>query len=158
MLKFLWNYKLKLHSMKLMQMAIVVCMSLLKFIKGNSCNFNFQGLNISQKFKEGTSWKLFIFTNFNWSKLQFSTGWGKRFTIVSMWNIEFILVLLFMNYCITFHTDNCKPTFCCTLHYTAPQQSPCVKLLRDRTRVRVAGPTWASLGPPEHSCPCRLFE
>ena len=30
-----------------------------------------------------------------------STEWGKnKFTIVSMWNTEFILVLLFINYCI----------------------------------------------------------
>ena len=40
------------------------------------------------------------------------TGWGKsRFTVVSMWNAKFTLVLLFFNYRIIFHTNNCKPTF-----------------------------------------------
>ena len=36
-------------------------------------------------------------------------GWGKnRFTVVSTW--KFILVLLFINYCIIFHR-NCEPIF-----------------------------------------------
>ena len=48
------------------------------------------------------------------------TGWGKsRFTVVSMWHTEFFLVLLFINYCIIFHRNNCKPTF-------AP---PCILIL-----------------------------
>ena len=34
-----------------------------------------------------------------------------KFTVVSMQNTELILVLLFNNYCIIFHTNNCKPTF-----------------------------------------------
>ena len=34
-----------------------------------------------------------------------------RFTVVSTWNTEFILVLLFINYCIIFHMNDCKPTF-----------------------------------------------
>ena len=28
-----------------------------------------------------------------------------------VWETPFILVLLFINYCIIFHTNNCKPTF-----------------------------------------------
>ena len=40
------------------------------------------------------------------------TGWGKsELTVVSMWNTGFILVLLFINYYIVFHTNNCKPSF-----------------------------------------------
>ena len=39
-------------------------------------------------------------------------GWGKsRFIVVSMQNEEFVLLLLFINYCIIFHRNNCKPTF-----------------------------------------------
>ena len=35
--------------------------------------------------------------------------WGKaRFSVLSKQNTEFILVLLFTNYCITFHMNNCK--------------------------------------------------
>ena len=30
---------------------------------------------------------------------------------MSPWNTEFILKLLFFNYCIIFHTNNCKSTF-----------------------------------------------
>ena len=45
------------------------------------------------------------------------TRWGKRrFIVVSMQTTEFILVLLFINYCIIFHTKNCKP----------PLAPPCV--------------------------------
>ena len=41
-----------------------------------------------------------------------NTGWGKsRFTVVSTQNMQFILVLLFINYFIIFHTNNYKPTF-----------------------------------------------
>ena len=32
------------------------------------------------------------------------------FTVVST-EIQFILVLVFIHYCIIFHTNNCKPTF-----------------------------------------------
>ena len=40
-----------------------------------------------------------------------NTAWGKsRLTIVSTWNTEFVLELLF-TYCIIFHTNNCEPTF-----------------------------------------------
>ena len=39
------------------------------------------------------------------------TGWDKsRFTFVSTWTTNFILELLFNNYCIIFHRNNCKPT------------------------------------------------
>ena len=31
--------------------------------------------------------------------------------VVSTWNTEFIPVLLFINYCIIFHMNNCKPAF-----------------------------------------------
>ena len=34
-----------------------------------------------------------------------------RFTVVSLWNTEFILILLFIKYYIIFHTNNCLPTF-----------------------------------------------
>ena len=34
---------------------------------------------------------------------------NNRFTVASMWNTEFILVSLFINYCIIFHMNNCKP-------------------------------------------------
>ena len=41
-----------------------------------------------------------------------NTQWGKRrFTVVNVRNTQFILVLLFNNYCIIFHMNNCKPTF-----------------------------------------------
>ena len=33
------------------------------------------------------------------------------FTVVSMWNTGCILILLFIYYCIIFHTNNCKPPF-----------------------------------------------
>ena len=37
--------------------------------------------------------------------------WGKsRFTFVITHMKQFIPVLLFINYCIIFHTNNCKPT------------------------------------------------
>ena len=36
------------------------------------------------------------------------TGVGKsRFKVVSTWHSEFILILLFINDCIIFHTNNC---------------------------------------------------
>ena len=39
-----------------------------------------------------------------------NAGWGKRrFTVEYM--KQFIFVLLFVNYCIIFHTNNYKPTF-----------------------------------------------
>ena len=38
------------------------------------------------------------------------TGWGKsRFTIMRIQSTELFLVLLFINYCIILHTNNCKP-------------------------------------------------
>ena len=38
------------------------------------------------------------------------TKCGKtRFTVVSEQNTEYILVLLFINYCVIFHISNCKP-------------------------------------------------
>ena len=38
------------------------------------------------------------------------TRCGKtRFTVVSEQNTEYILVLLFINYCVIFHVNNCKP-------------------------------------------------
>ena len=42
----------------------------------------------------------------------FYTGEGKsKFTVVSMQNIEFIFLLLFINYCTIYCiTSNCKPT------------------------------------------------
>ena len=40
------------------------------------------------------------------------TGWSKsRFTVVTTWNTEFILPLVFINYCLIFHANYCKPTF-----------------------------------------------
>ena len=40
------------------------------------------------------------------------TGRDKsRFTAVSTSNTDCILISLFINYCIIFHTDNCVPTF-----------------------------------------------
>ena len=39
-------------------------------------------------------------------------GWSKfRLTVVSTQNTECILLLLFVNYCIIFHMNNCKSTF-----------------------------------------------
>ena len=39
-----------------------------------------------------------------------NTSWGKsRFTVVS--ETQFILVLLYIYYCIIFYKINCKPTF-----------------------------------------------
>lgn len=57
------------------------------------------------------------------------TGCGKsRFTLVTAGNIEFIRVLLFINYCITFHTHNCKPTF-------APSWNPQISKLSEINKV-----------------------
>ena len=54
-------------------------------------------------------------------------GRGKSgFTVGSMQNTKFILVLLFINYCI-FHTNNCKPTF-------APA---CIKEITPRHIIKV---------------------
>ena len=41
-----------------------------------------------------------------------------RFTVVSTQDTEFILVLLFINYCITFLMNKCRPTFAtyCIIH------------------------------------------
>lgn len=40
------------------------------------------------------------------------TGWGKnRFTVTLTQNMDFILVSLFINYCIVSHRNNCKLTF-----------------------------------------------
>ena len=53
-----------------------------------------------------------------WLRKWGNTELGKsRFTIVSMQNTEFSPVLLFIYYCVTFHTSNCKPMFA----------SPCIK-------------------------------
>lgn len=43
-------------------------------------------------------------------KQPINTGLGKsRFTVVRRQNTEFVLILKFINYCIMFHADNCKP-------------------------------------------------
>lgn len=48
-----------------------------------------------------------------------NSGWGKsRFTIVSAQNTGFILVLLFINCCIFFHTNNCN-LLCPSLYFRA---------------------------------------
>ena len=45
-------------------------------------------------------------------KTQLHKGWCRsRFTVVSTWNTELILTLLFINYCTISHMNNCKPTF-----------------------------------------------
>ena len=39
-------------------------------------------------------------------------GWGKsRLTVERTQNTELILLLFLTNYCIIFHSSNCKPTF-----------------------------------------------
>ena len=41
-----------------------------------------------------------------------NTGRSKsRFTVVTVQDAEFILLLLFINYCIIVYMNNCKPTF-----------------------------------------------
>ena len=42
--------------------------------------------------------------------LKYKVG-QSRFTIMSIWNTEFILALSFISYCIISQTNNCKPTF-----------------------------------------------
>ena len=39
-----------------------------------------------------------------------NTGWGKS-RLSCEYMKQFILVLLFINYCVIFHMNNCKPTF-----------------------------------------------
>ena len=68
-------------------------------------------------------WSQPVFSSFwNWTLVvlgrvgqlelfSYYTTWGKsRFTVLSTQNTEFILVL-FINYRIIFHMNNCKPTF-----------------------------------------------
>ena len=46
------------------------------------------------------------------------TGWDKnRFIVVCIQNTEFILAL-FINYCIIFHMNNCKPTSPTQYHFS----------------------------------------
>ena len=60
--------------------------------------------------------------------------YGKsRFAVVC--ETQFILILLFINYCIIFHRNNCKPTFvppcvcvCVCTHVKSPQVTTALKL------------------------------
>ena len=58
--------------------------------------------------KDRTSTKCQIHTHTH-THTGIHTEWGKsRFTVLSTKNTEFIIVLLFINYCVIFHMNNCK--------------------------------------------------
>ena len=54
---------------------------------------------------------IWVYLSFQMLYLKNDTGWGKVGLQLEVYETEFILVLLHINYCIIFHTNNCKPTF-----------------------------------------------
>ena len=53
------------------------------------------------------------------------TGVGKsRLTVVTMGNTEFILILLVINYCITYLYSNCKSTLLTPVGIGNPRNAP----------------------------------